>query len=262
MSKVDEDPRVERGWSHGYERKLSRFLARHLPSRRASLRGGSAVASITFDDIPASAASVGAPILERFGQRGTFYVAASLCGLQDRYWRMADRGQVRDLARSGHEIGCHTARHVNVQSLTPGALAAECDASRALLEEICGRDARNFCYPYGDVGLAQKRVLASRFATSRSIYEHANIGRVDPALLGAYGLFDSVLDRRRLLAAVRRTVAARGWLIFYTHDVAPDPTPMGATPGLLADVLTVLADHGMPVLTVAEAARHHGLANA
>ena len=262
MSDLDPNTEVERGWSHRYDRKVSRFLARSLPARRTMLRGRFAVASITFDDIPASAATEGAPVLERFGQRGTFYVAASLCGQRDRYWRMADRGQIRDLAQSGHEIGCHTARHVNVQSLTSGALASECDVSQRVLQDICGVRARNFCYPYGDVGLAQKRVLAERFDTCRSIYEHPNTGRVDPALLGAYGLFDSVLDRKRLLAAVRRTIAARGWLIFYTHDVGAHPTPMGATPGLLADVLSVLADHGLPVLTIAEAARHHGVAKA
>ena len=262
MSDLDRASEIERGWSHRYDRKVSRFLARSVPARRVTLRGAYAVASITFDDIPASAATAGAPILERFGWRGTFYVAGGLCGQPDRYWRLADRGQIRDLVRSGHEIGCHTARHVNVQSLTPDALASECDASQKALGDICGVRARNFCYPYGDVGLAQKRVLAERFDTCRSIYEHPNIGRVDPALLGAYGLFDSVLNRKRLLEAVRRTVAARGWLIFYTHDVAAEPTPMGATPGLLADVLSLLADHGVPVLTVADAARHHGVSRA
>jgi hypothetical protein len=72
-------------------------------------------------------------------------------------------------------------------------------------------------------------------------------------------LFDSVLDRRRLVEIVRETAARRGWLILYTHDVADEPTPMGVTPRLLEETLAVLAEHGVPVLTVAEAARHHGL---
>ncbi|MGU3538535.1 polysaccharide deacetylase family protein [Methylobacterium sp. A54F] len=250
---------VEQGWSEGRNRKLWRLLARATPTGRVGLRGGQAVATLTFDDVPASAAAVGAPVLERHGLAGTFYVAAALCGRQDRHWRTADRPAVRALAEAGHEIGCHTARHVNVQSLDARALARECDRSRDLIAEICGRVPQHFCYPFGDVGLRQKRVLARRFATCRSIYEQVNAGRVDPALLGAIGLFDATLPRDRLVRLVRTAQATRGWLIFYTHDVDPDPTPMGVSPALLTETLAVLADHGVPVLTMTEAARHHGL---
>lgn len=250
---------VEQGWSQGPERQLWRFLARSLPVGRVPLRGGEAVASITFDDVPESAALNGAPVLERRGMRGTFYVAADLCGRQDRHWRVAGREHVRNLAEAGHEIGCHTARHVNVQSLRADALVAECELNRAMIAEITGKAPINFCYPFGDVGFRQKCVLGDRFVTCRTIYEQPNAGWIDPALLGAYGLFDSALDRPRITALVRAAVARRGWLIFYTHDVAGEPTSMGASPRLLAEALDVLAEHGVPVMTIAEAARHHGL---
>lgn len=250
---------IEQGWSHGPERQLWRFLARSLPVGRVPLRGRDAVASITFDDVPESAALNGAPQLERRGMRGTFYVAADLCGRKDKHWRVASRENVRDLALAGHEIGCHTARHVNVQSLRADALVAECELNRDMIAEITGTAPINFCYPFGDVGFRQKRVLGDRFMTCRTIYEQPNAGSIDPALLGAYGLFDSVLDRARIEALVQATIARHGWLIFYTHDVAGDPTPMGASPRLLAEALDVLTEHGVPVMTVAEAARHHGL---
>lgn len=250
---------VEQGWSHARDRQLWRLLARTVPGGRMPLTGRKAVASITFDDVPESAATAGAAILDRHDVRATYYVAAALCGRQDRHWRLAGRDRIRELSGAGHEIGCHTARHVNVQSLRGQDLLRECDVSSAMIAEICGRAPRNFCYPFGDVGLAQKRLLAERFETCRTIYEHPNLGRVDPAMLGAYGLFDSVLDRRRLVQIVRRTMARRGWLVLYTHDVAAEPTPMGVTPGFLEETLAVLAEHGVPLLTVAEAARHHGL---
>ncbi|WP_336485620.1 polysaccharide deacetylase family protein [Methylobacterium nigriterrae] len=252
-------PAVEQGWSDGLDRKLWRFLARRAPARRVALAGPCAVASLTFDDVPDSAATVGAPLLERRGVAGTFYVAAEWCGRRDRHWRVAGRSEIRAVARAGHEIGCHTARHVNVQSLGLPELARECDRSRDLLIEICGQDPRHFCYPFGDLGLSQKRYLAGRFATCRSIYESPNLGRIDPALLGAVGLFDAGYDRERLAVLVRRTVEARGWLILYTHDVAAEPTPIGASPRILDEALTLLADHGVPVLTMSDAARHHGL---
>ena len=252
---------VEQGWSNGRDRQLWRFLARKLPGR-VPLRGKRAVASITFDDVPDNAVTNGAPVLERHDARGTFYVAAGTCGMQDTAWRVADRAQVRALAQAGHEVGCHTARHVNVQSLDEAALTRECDRNRDLLAEICGVTPRNFCYPFGDVGFRQRRVLGRRFDTCRTIYERHNAGRVDPAMLSAYGLFDASLDRARLERLVREAKAQDGWLVFYTHDVADEPTPIGTSPRLLDETLAVLADHGVPVLTVAEAARHHGLAGA
>ena len=254
---------VEQGWSSGRDRQLWRFLARRLPGRRTPLNGSGLVATITFDDVPDNAVTHGAPVLERRGVRGTFYVAAATCGMQDRHWRVADRAQVRALSRAGHEIGCHTARHVNVQSLDAEGLTRECDRNRELLAEIDGIVPRNFCYPFGDVGLRQRSVLAERFTTCRTIYERPNAGRIDRAMLSAYGLFDAVIDRAGLDRLVREAKGwnggSGGWLVFYTHDVSDDPTPIGTSPRLLDEALAVLAGHGVPVLTTDEAARHHGI---
>lgn len=251
---------VERAWSSSPSRKLWRYLARHTLAKPFRLSGATACASITFDDVPASAASVGAPVLERGGARGTFYVAAATCGLQDAHWRVASRGQVRDLAASGHEVACHTARHVNVQSLAPGQLDEECERSAELLAEITGARPVNFAYPFGDLGIRQARRLARRFRSSRTIYEELNAGTIDLARVGAIGLFDRTLDRAAVERLVARAVAERAWLCFYTHDVADSPTFMGSSPGLLAETLAILAAHGVPCLTVEAALRHHGLA--
>ena len=174
------------------------------------------------------------------------------------HWRVADRDEVRGLARAGHEVACHTARHVNVQSLGPAALAAECDRSAALLAEITGRAPANFAYPFGDMGIRQVRTLGSRFHSCRTIYERLNAGTVDLAMVGAIGLFDAVLDRATLERLIREAVASRGWLVFYTHDVSDEPTFMGTSPRFLSDTLTLLAEHGVPCLTMEAALRHHG----
>ena len=252
------DGAVERGWSTRLDRKAWRFLARRTTARAFTL-AGSAAASITFDDVPASAASAGAPVLERAGVRGTFYVAPELCGAQDTHWRVASREQVRDLARAGHEVGCHTARHVNVQSLAPGALAAESARSSALLTQITGARPTNFAYPFGDLGVRQVRQLVGRFHSCRTIYERVNSGTIDLGTVGAVGLFDATMDRARLTRLVAQAVASRAWLVFYTHDVADVPTAIGTSTRLLAETLALLADHGVSCLTVEAALRHHGL---
>jgi peptidoglycan/xylan/chitin deacetylase (PgdA/CDA1 family) len=255
------DSGVERGWSATWPRKISRLLARRLVSRSAQLAGPTAAASITFDDAPESAARVGAPALERMGVRGTFYVSAGQCGTTDEHWRVASRADVRALASAGHEIGCHTASHVNVQSLSRDGLARECARNAALLAEICGAERlESFAYPFGDVGLRQKRWLERRFSSCRTIYERVNVGRVDLGNVGAIGLFDRTLTPTAVERLVAQAAADRAWLVFYTHDVSPTPTFMGTSPALLDATVRILADYGVPCLTMAAALRHHRVA--
>jgi hypothetical protein len=45
---------------------------------------------LTFDDVPESAASVGAPMLQEYGGRGTFYIAGSLVNRWSGHWNGAD----------------------------------------------------------------------------------------------------------------------------------------------------------------------------
>lgn len=250
---------VERGWSDSYPRRFSRFLARQTTARPFKLAGTTAAASITFDDVPESAALAGAPVLERANARGTFYVSASTCGVQDDHWRVCSREQVRDLAASGHEIGCHTAQHVNVQSLDVAALQAECDRSELLLAELTGSRPTNFAYPFGDLGVRQVRALAARFRSCRTIYERLNVGTIDLGMVSAIGLFDCTMPRAKLEGLIKDAVRNRGWLVFYTHDVSDQPTFMGSSPRLLAETLSLLSDHGVPCLTMEAALRHHGL---
>jgi peptidoglycan/xylan/chitin deacetylase (PgdA/CDA1 family) len=249
---------VEQGWSSSLERKLWRYIAKRRMVRPFRLAGRTAAATITFDDVPDSAASAGAPVLERHDARGTFYVAAETCGLADRFWRVASREQVRDLAQAGHEIACHTARHVNIQSLGNTALDAECDRSAALLADLTGTRPVNFAYPFGDLGIWQIDALATRFHSCRTIYEHLNQGTIDLGKVSAIGLFDRTLDRRGLKTLIAEAAACNGWLVFYTHDIADQPTFMGTSPHLLDETLSLLAEAGLPCLTMEAALRHFG----
>jgi peptidoglycan/xylan/chitin deacetylase (PgdA/CDA1 family) len=73
--------------------KISYRLARHLPVATWRANRVGAVVSFTFDDVPASAASEGAPILEAFGIRGTYYLCGGLLGGQGDLRPILSRGQ-------------------------------------------------------------------------------------------------------------------------------------------------------------------------
>jgi hypothetical protein len=52
---------------------------------------------------------------------------------------------------------------------------------------------------------------------------------------------------------VDANTAARGWLIFATHDVTTNPSPYGCTPEFLQDVAQYVSRSGALLLPVSEA---------
>jgi peptidoglycan/xylan/chitin deacetylase (PgdA/CDA1 family) len=231
-----------------------RRAARYTRSKPFAMRNATPLVSFTFDDVPASAYSNGAAILEQAGLRGTFYIAAGTCGTMDEHWRVIDRDQVRALYDSGHEIGCHTFSHVAVDRLGAQDLDEECRRNRDLLHELCpGIHLTNFCYPFGRVSLPRKRQLDQRFDTCRGIYQGINAGIVDLALLRVVELYDRTLTRDKLERVLRETRQRNGWLIFYTHDVAELPSWIGASPGLLREAIEAVQAENMPCLPIRDA---------
>jgi peptidoglycan/xylan/chitin deacetylase (PgdA/CDA1 family) len=231
-----------------------RKAARLYCSKPFVLRGGGPLVSFTFDDVPDSACTNGAAILERAGVRGTFYIAAGTCGHHDAEWRVIERDQVRMLHDRGHEIGCHTFAHVAVDELDAQAMARECAQNRDVLREICvDLEVTNFAYPFGRASLPRKLQLGKRFDTCRGIYEGINAGTIDLAMLRVIELYDRTLTPEKLRGVLRETRERRGWLIFYTHDVAERPSWIGASPRLLRATIAAVQADGMRILPVRDA---------
>jgi peptidoglycan/xylan/chitin deacetylase (PgdA/CDA1 family) len=115
-------------------------------------RGRTAV--LTFDDGWASSLDEIAPILGRFGARGTFYVNPGLWGIQHPDvqgppGRLLDREGALALLAAGMELGSHTMSHPNLTTLDDAELARELSDSKRAVEDLTGRPCRTFAYPYG-----------------------------------------------------------------------------------------------------------------
>lgn len=133
--------------------RLGRLAALLAQPRVGVLTAERPLVSFTFDDIPDSAASVGAAILEANGVAGTFYIASGWLDRSFGPWRFADQAALSRLLDRGHEIGCHTRSHPDVQRVAPDALAAELDGNAASLATIDSRiSLKNFAYPFGGPG--------------------------------------------------------------------------------------------------------------
>ena len=200
-----------------------------LPFRQAQ-----PLVTFTFDEVFASACEIGAPILERHGARGTFYVSGSLCGTGKWLDAVATIDQLRTIWARGHEIGCHTYAHAAVSSICSEQLGLDLERNSHTLKAINDNLVlRNFAYPYGDLSFRTKRYLKSRFNSLRSVHPGINTKIVNLGSLKAYPLENSSIDRTTIDALLAQTVRAGGWLIFYTHDVAERPTRFGVSPDLL-----------------------------
>jgi peptidoglycan/xylan/chitin deacetylase (PgdA/CDA1 family) len=234
--------------------KASRFLARHAHSKTLTIRCETPVVSFTFDDVPASACSIGATALERHGARGTFYVSGGGCGAVSPGGLLATAEELQALAARGHEVGCHTYSHPAVSSMRHDELVADLERNRNFLSGVSGDIAvRNFAYPYGDLSWGAKRYLETQFDSCRSLLHGVNAGRADLGALKTCPLENATIGREAVRAIIAETVARKGWLIFSSHDVADRPSRFGVMPDLLAFAVASARDAGCRLATVAQA---------
>ncbi len=222
-----------------------RLFVSSLYRRPFTIPGTTPVISFTFDDFPLSAKQHGAPILEKYGGRGTYYAGLSLMGTQDRGVSLFRRQDVQDLAADGHEIGCHTYHHIDAQRISVEAYRASLMENqkqiRTLFPELT---LESFSYPFGGITPSAKKVAGEHYTTCRTIWPGINKKNVDLRLLRANKLYSNtiaVADCKRLIDSNAR---ARGWLIFYTHDVCEAPSPVGCTPAYLETVVRYAAESG------------------
>lgn len=228
---------------------MGRALARRIVTRAHPLALPRPTVSFTFDDIPVSAATAGAAILERHGVRGSFYVCGEMAGGRSELYPLAGLDAVAGLARRGHEIGCHTARHGRIGEVSRAAYLAEVERNAAVLAPVTG-PLRSFAYPYGRVRIDAKIALQRRFRGCRGIHDGINEGSLDLGRLRAAPLEHAGCDEASIDRLVAETVRRRGWLIFYAHDVAEAPTRFGVTPHLLDHAVAGALARGCVVSTV------------
>jgi peptidoglycan/xylan/chitin deacetylase (PgdA/CDA1 family) len=234
-------------------------MAMHLRVEPFRMRNETPMVSFTFDDVPKSAATAGAAILEAHGVHGTFYVIGSQVGTSSPLWDMVDGEDIVALHRHGHEIACHTFSHKRACDIDAETLSAEIERNQQYLRSLeQAIRIENFAYPFGYGSFVRKRQLKTLFRSCRSIVPGVNSGSVDLQFLRAMPLIDRRIDRDGIERAFDQAQTNNGWLIFYTHDVADEPSPYGCSPALLTAALEAASRRKIPVLNMAEALRCAG----
>lgn len=243
----------------GYTDRLSNKLIWRFARTRRPIATERPIVSFTFDDVPDTAWTNGAAILEKYGVRGTFYIAGGLEGRIEPDRRLISAEGCRDLFARGHEIGCHTFSHRKVRSLSTRDFASDLDRNQAFLSDIgVSRRPTNFAFPYNAAWPLSRDVLRQRYSTARGAGEAVNRGSVDPLMLKAVEIRQPETHASSLTRWIDDVAADPGWLIFFTHDIAATPTPYGCLPETLERLVSHAAERQCEILPVCEALERFG----
>ncbi|RCS25153.1 polysaccharide deacetylase [Phyllobacterium salinisoli] len=226
-------------------------LLRRMPGPRIFIETSRPLVSFTFDDVPDTALTNGARILEEHGVRGTFYISGSLAGREEPDRTLITQDGCRALVAHGHEIGCHTFSHIKVRHMNHEAIDADLERNGQYLDAIeKTASKRNFAYPYNAGSFSARRIFGKRFSTCRMGGEQINRGSVNPAFLHGVEIRQPESHALGLTRRIDELVAKPGWLIFFTHDIAQKPTPYGCTPETFETLVAHALLRGCTVLPV------------
>lgn len=210
------------------------------------------VISITFDDFPKSAVSVGAKMLDKYGWTGTFYTCAAYAGTTNHHGPQYDAADLPALESSGHEIAGHTFDHVDCTQLNETELMDQLKRNRGALAQMGVKQSiTGFAYPYGATKAGLKAHLGQCYHAVRGIESGVQYNCADLNELKSEGLYsDSVKSILSTLSGLSRRP---GWYTLFTHDICDNPTQWGCTPHEFEAALKTIKSLGAVVLPIRDA---------
>jgi peptidoglycan/xylan/chitin deacetylase (PgdA/CDA1 family) len=121
---------------------------------------------ITFDDSRVEHNLIAAPVMEKYGFRGTFFIMTITYNKKN----YMTTEQIASLAKAGHTIGLHTYDHTMVTKYKEDAdWQKEIAAPKEKLEKIVGKPIEYFAYPNGVYNHPSAGELSKYFKISFSL---------------------------------------------------------------------------------------------
>lgn len=232
-------------------------MADRYVASEATIPSGVKQISFTFDDVPESTFLHAQPILEKYQFRGTFYLSLCFLELDGVKAPLYSRDNIIACMSSGHELGCHTYRHIHFyQTSNSGVIENSIRANQEKLKaQGIQEDFENFSYPYGEQTRRSKKIAAKFFKTCRGIDHGINRDTVDLHNLKAVRLYERQHSIDEILSILEDFDKSGGWLIFYTHDVQPNFSEYGCSPGYFERVVRQCKGLNIAVKTVRDGAK-------
>lgn len=231
-----------------------RTIARWMFQKRLAIRLQVPVISFTFDDFPKSALSTGGTILTRYQFAGTYYVSLGILGHDSPSGRLCESNDLVTALEQGHELGCHTFAHCHSWNTSRSEFRNAILQNRETMNRLVpGTTFQSLSYPMSEPSPATKLEASKHFLCCRSGGQSINTGIVDANQLSSFFLEkkrDSIQEIRNLIDLNH---SMRGWAIFATHDVSPNPSSYGCTPAFFENVVSYAKESGALVLPVVRA---------
>jgi peptidoglycan/xylan/chitin deacetylase (PgdA/CDA1 family) len=190
-----------------------------------------AAVSITFDDGSHDQFDRAVPLLNRYGFKANFGLAAAWTEAEPAWHAEPDGtsflrigvAEAKQLIAQGHRVASHGVAHDMPES-RPGQLTEEVTGARALLEQKLGVPVNVFHYPYSAAGPdVVKAVRQAGYWFARTAGERYNApAGFDPLRLNSFATYNETLPN--LQQFVRTVSAGRGqWaVLLYHHVLDPD----------------------------------------
>lgn len=100
---------------------------------------------LTFDDSRVEHATIAAPVMEKYGFKGTFFIMTITYNKKN----YMTKEQIAQLAQNGHTVGLHTWDHHMVTKYNDSDWVKQIVDPQKQLAEITGKPVDYFAYPFG-----------------------------------------------------------------------------------------------------------------
>lgn len=142
---------------------------------------------ITFDDSRVEHSTIAAPVMEKYGHRGAFFIMTITYNKKN----YMTKEQIAELAQKGHTVGLHTWDHHMVTKYNDSDWVKQIVDPQKYLAEITQKPVEYFAYPFG-------------------ISDHKSAVELDKHMKLSF-ILSTKRDSTMPLQMVRRMIVPYGW---------------------------------------------------
>ncbi len=213
------------------------------------------IVSLTFDDGWANQYTNALPLLNKYGQKATFYIISGELNDQPDYM---SKPQISNLIADSNEIASHSITHPDLTKLTTSQAQKEMQQSQSTLQNAFGVPVTDFAYPYGAYNATTIDMGKQLYVSQRTVDSGFNTkDNLNLTKLVVQNIFNTTTPAQ-VKAWIDQANQQHTWLILVYHEVAVTPTDptdvqYDTQPSDLDAELSYIKSSGISVETVRQA---------